>query len=89
MLYFLVILYLSFVLFDLCFSILCMGNPSGLFLMLGGGFGCCICCGNGGCRGFSGIMGVNSRLSEMYLALSVRICGCLLHGIEQSWLQLG
>ncbi len=75
-------IYLSFRF--VCGLIVCMGNASGLFLMLEGGFGCCSCCGNGGCKGFSGILGVSSRLSDMYLALSVRVCGCLLHGIGQS-----
>ena len=60
-----------------------MGNLSGLFFMLGGGLGCWGCCGSGGCKGFSGILGVSSLLSDMYVALSVRACGYLLHGFGQ------
>ena len=65
-----------------------MGNLSGLFFMAGGGLVCWGCCSGGGCNRFSGIMGVRFLLSDMYFALSVRICGCLLHGIGQFWLQL-
>ena len=83
-----VILYLSFVSFDLWLSIICIGNLSGFFIILGGGLGWWGCCGNGGCRGFSCILGVNSLFTDMYCALSVRACGCLLHGFVQCWLQL-
>ena len=79
----LVILYLSIVVFDLWFSIVCMGNLSGLFFMLGGRLVCWGCCSGGGCRGFSGILGVSSLLSDMYFVLSVRACGCVLHGFGQ------
>jgi hypothetical protein len=65
-----------------------MGNRSGLFFILGGGFGCWGCCGVGGGKGISGIMGVSSLLSDMYLIFSVRACGCLLQGFGQFWLQL-
>lgn len=63
-----VILYLSFVVFDLWFSILCIGNLMGLFFMLGGGFGCWGCCGCGGCKGLTRVLGSNSLLSEMYFS---------------------
>lgn len=56
---------------------MCIGNLSGLFFYVGSGLGCCSCCGNGGCKGFSAIMGVSSLLSDMYFVLSVRACGCL------------
>jgi hypothetical protein len=62
-----------------------MGNLSGLFFILGGGFGCC---GVGGGKGFSCIMGVSSLLSDMYFVFSVRARGCLLQGFGQFWLQL-
>ena len=47
-----VILYLSFVVFDLWLNILYMGNLMGLFLTLEGGFGCWGCCG---CVGYEGV----------------------------------
>lgn len=76
---FTVILFLSLVSFVVCFSITCMGNCIGLFFMLGGGFGC------SGCDGgiFSVIPGVISLFIDMYCVLSVRACGCLLHGVRQ------
>lgn len=66
----------------------CIGYRIRLFFMLEGILGCCICCG-GGCKGLSSILGVSSLLFDMYFVLSVRICGCLLHGLGQFWLQLG
>ena len=84
----LVILYLSFVTFDLCSSIVCMGNLSGLFFILRGGFGCWGCCGVDGVKRFSGIMGVSFMLFDMYFVFSVRARGCLLQGFGQFWLQL-
>ena len=57
-----VILYLSFVVFDLWLSILYIGNLMGLFFMLEGGFGCWGCCGCGGCKGLSEILGSNSLI---------------------------
>ena len=83
-LYLRVILYLSFVSFDLWFSMLCMGNCSGLFITLGGGCVCCICLGSGVIAGFSIVLGVNVWLFVIYLAFSVRGCGCILHGFGQS-----
>ena len=56
---------------------------------VGGGLRYCICCGGGGCRGLSGILGVSILLFDMYFALSVLLCGCLLHGLGQFWLQRG
>ena len=85
---FFVILHLSFVSFDLWFSIMCMGNLSGLFFMWGNGLGCWGCCGSRGCKGFSCILGVSSLLSDIYFVLNVRACRCLLHGFGQFWLQL-
>ena len=82
------ILYLSFVTCDLRFSMVCMGNLIGLFFILEGGLGCWGCCGSGGCKEFSGVLGVSSLLSDIYFVLSVRACGCLLQGFEQLWLQL-
>ena len=38
--------------------------------------------------GFSVILGVSSLLTDMYRALSVRACGCVLHVFGQFWLQL-
>jgi hypothetical protein len=58
---------------------MCMENLSGLFLIFGGGFGWCGCCGSRGCSGVSGVRGNRSRLSEMYLALSVHFGGCFMH----------
>ena len=58
----------------------------GMFIIFRGGVRCH---GNGGCSGPSNILGVNSRLSDMYLSLSVRGCACLGHGVGQFWLQLG
>ena len=84
----LVILHLSNVMFDLWFSIVCMENFSGLFFMLDGELVCWGCCRGGGCIGFSVILGISSLLSDMYLALSVRACGCVLHIFGQFWLQL-
>ena len=81
---FIVILYLSFVSIDLCFSIVCMENFSGLFFILGGGLGCTSCVGGGS----SGTLGVSSLFTDMYCGLSVRACGCLLHEVGQFWLQL-
>lgn len=65
-LYCFVILYLSFVVFDLWLSILYIGNLMGLFLMLEGGFGCWGCCGVG--KGLSEIMGSLSLLSVVYFS---------------------
>ena len=65
---FVVILYLSFVIFNLWFSILYMGNLIGLFFMLGGGFGCWSCFGGGGYKELSGILGSNSLLSDIYFS---------------------
>ena len=56
--------------------------------MLKGGLGCSGCCGSVGCMGSSGVMGVSSLFSEMYRVLSVRACGCVLHGVGQFWFQL-
>ena len=56
-----------------------MGNLSGFFSMLAGGLGCWGCCGSGGCKGFACILGVSSLFPDIYLALSMRICGFLLH----------
>ena len=36
---------------------------------------------------FSCIMGVSSLFADVYRVLSVRACGCLLHGFGQYWLQ--
>jgi hypothetical protein len=66
-----------------------MGNLSGLFFMLGGGLGCCACCGGVIGRVLSCVLGVRSLLSDVYFVLSVRVYRCLLHGLGQFWLQLG
>lgn len=65
-----------------------MGNLIGLFFILGGGLGFWGCCGIGRCEGFVGIRGVSYVLFDIYLVLSVRACGCLLHMFMQFWLQL-
>jgi hypothetical protein len=57
--------------------------------MFDGAFGCCVCCSSGGCRGFSDILGVSAGLFDMYLSLSVRVCGCMEHKFGQSWVHLG
>ena len=86
---FLVILYISFVSLVSWFNILCMENLIGLFFTCRGGLGCWDCCGRGGCRGFIGILGVKSLLSDMYCILSVRAWGWLSHVVGPFWLQLG
>ena len=85
---FLYILYLSLVSFDLWLNILWMGNLSGLFFMLGGGLDCRGCCGVVRCVGFSYTLGVSSLFSDIYLVLSVRVCGCMTQKFRQFWLQL-
>jgi len=51
-----------------------MGNVSALFWICGGGF---CCCDSGGCGGFSRVLGIRSRLSNIYWALKVQGGGCL------------
>ena len=63
-----IILYLSFVVFDLWLSILYIGNLMGLFFRLAGGLGCCgywDCCSVSGFEGLSEILGSSVLLSEM------------------------
>ena len=65
------------------------GKIAWIVFYVRGGLGCWGCCGSGGCRGVSNIVGVSSLFSDMYCVLSVRACECLLHGIGQFGLQLG
>ena len=61
-----------------------MGNFSGLFMMCWGGLVSCICWGGGVLRRSIGIMGVSVWLFVIYLVLSVRGVGCLMHGVGHS-----
>ena len=61
-----------------------MGNFSGLFMMWGGGLASCICWGGVVLREFASVLGVIVWLFVIYLVLSVRGGGCLMHGDGQS-----
>jgi hypothetical protein len=88
-LYSLVILYLSFLMFSLCSVIVCMGYFDGLLVMLLGGWVSGGCCGGEGFGRFVGVLGIIIWFSVMCFVLSVRGCGWLLHGAMHSWLHLG
>ena len=62
----------------------CMGNFSGLFMMLVGGLASCICWGGSVLGGLVSVVGVIDWLVVIYLALSVRGGGCLVHGVGHS-----
>ena len=81
------ILHLSFVSFDLWFSIMCLGNLIRLFMYVEGWIWLL------GllwwwCEELFDILGINYLLSNTYLSWNVRACGWLLHGLGQFWLLL-
>ena len=77
---------MSLVSFDLWFSMVCIGNMSGLFMMLEGGLVRCVCCGSGVVVGFASVLGSSVWLFVINCVLryKVRGCGCLLQGVGQS-----
>ena len=87
--YVLGMLYVSFVLIVLWDIIVWMGNCNGLFLIIIGGFNSGGVGGIAGGAGVVGCRGVMVWLSDMYLAWSVRVGGCVGHWGGQSGEQLG
>ena len=72
--------------FRLWFNMVCIGNRSGLFMMLEGGLVRCVCCGSGVVVGFASVLGSSVWLFVINCVLryKVRGCGCLLQGVGQS-----